>query len=551
VGVNLDRIQANIERGRAVLQTADSALDFLDRSAAVVQEAISVGHDVAQTIQVWNADGPPGSAGSTESAAADPLQRRRAELAVWPLLAAHTGPNAAPNTDWLAVVRSVASHNPLGLAVTTAVTMFDDYLVRRVHEQGYEKLTDAVDRGFAGVRNTLGDGLQLGLAVTTAVTMFEGYLERRVHEQGYEKLSDALDRGFAGVRDTLSDGLHALDLTIENGFQRLSAEFSWGLAELLWRADQQNQAVSEIRDLLTRPLDIQSKELRARAIRSYDNEWMEEALADFLDAMQKCRVDYVIAHYLGNIFLRKEDYRSASEWFGKSARWSRPEEPRHAAVALMHQALALSLLGTDEESAGQPDPIACLNDALDLNPTNSEARFQRAMFHAKAGNADAAIADLEDLIDRDGRYLVRTLIEPDFQWMANRIADLTYWLTKSYSKTIDRQLRQFGGLLRQFDDGISVDPVGAVINPYADDENAELFVQAVSLASSLYALGDFHSVQQAQNLLLTLQYPERRTGQERVWLPYPYGAAQTVAYGVRGSYHDFSYTFYGVGGDLV
>ena len=38
--------------------------------------------------------------------------------------------------------------------------------------------------------------------------------------------------------------------------------------------------MAEIRDVLTRPLDTQSRELRARAIRSYDNGWMDEALAD-------------------------------------------------------------------------------------------------------------------------------------------------------------------------------------------------------------------------------------------------------------------------------
>lgn len=47
----------------------------------------------------------------------------------------------------------------------------------------------------------------------------------------------------------------------------VSAEFSWGPPELLQRADQQNQALAETRELLTRPLDVQSKEFRAQAIR--------------------------------------------------------------------------------------------------------------------------------------------------------------------------------------------------------------------------------------------------------------------------------------------
>jgi tetratricopeptide (TPR) repeat protein len=466
---------AGIERGRAVLQATGSTLSFLDRSAAVVQDVISARDDIASAVQLWRAGGRP------NPVPADPLDRRRAELSVWSALAERTGPAGARSADWSAAVRSVASLNPVGLAVTTAVTMFDDYLERRIHQQGYEKLTRALDRGF----------------------------------------------------------------------ERLSAEFSWALSELLWRADQQNQALAEIRDLLTRPLDVQSKELRARAIRSYDNGWMDEALADFRDAIEKSRVDYVVAHYLGNIYLRREDYEAAADWFRKSARWSRPEEPRHAAVALMHQALALSLRGAGEEADASRDVIACLDDALDLDPTNSEARFQRAQFCARIGNSDLAIADLEEVIDHDGRYLVRALIEPDFQGMGGKIADLVYWLTKSYSKTVERSLRQLIPFLKQFDEGIRVEALDAVINPYSGNEHAEAFVRAVNLASSLYSLGDFHSVQQSQDLLLALPYPERRIAHESVWIAYPDSGVYGSDVSRYGSYRDFSYTFYGAGGDLV
>jgi tetratricopeptide (TPR) repeat protein len=497
VAANLDQIEADIERGRAVLRATGSTLSFLDRSAGVVQDVISARSDISSAVQLWRFDGRP------NPVLADPLDRRRAELAVWSAIAERTGPGGAQSADWPSVVQSIANVNPLGLAVTTAVTMFDDYL------------------------------------------------ERRTHQQGYEKLRSALDRGFAGIRDTLGGGLYQLNRTIETGFQRLSAEFSWGLSELLWRADQQNAALAEIRDLLTRPLDVQSKELRARAIRSYDNGWMDEAVADFLDAMQKSRVDYVVAHYLGNIYLRREDYETAADWFRKSARWSRPEEPRHAAVALMHQALAMSLWGRGEEADYSRDAIACLDDALDLDPTNNEIRFQRAQLRARTGNADLAVADLEEVIDHDGRYLVRVLMESDFQGMGDQVADLVYWLTKSYAKIIERLLRQFTPFLRQFDEGIRVENLDTVINPYSGNDDAETFAEAVNLAASLYSAGDFHSVQQAQNLLLALQFPERKTGHERVWVAYPNAEFNPFAVGRYGSYHDFSYTFYGVGGDLV
>jgi tetratricopeptide (TPR) repeat protein len=314
----------------------------------------------------------------------------------------------------------------------------------------------------------------------------------------------AVDRGFAEVRDTLGSGLSQLGRTIESGFQQLTADFSWGLSELMWRADQQNQSLAEIRDLLTRPLDVQSKELRSRAVRSYDNGWMDEALDDFQEAIKKSRVDYVVAHYLGNIYLRRKNYEAAADWFGKSARWSRPEEPRHAAVALMHQALALLLSRAGSEAGDSRDAIACLDDALNLDPANIEVRFQRAQLRARAGSADLAVTDLEEAIDHDGRYLARALMEPDFQQIGDQIAVLVYWLTKSYSKTIERHLRLFTSFLRQFDEGIAID------NHVTENDDSEAFAQAVSLAASLYAAEDFHSVKEAQDLLLALPYPETR-----------------------------------------
>jgi hypothetical protein len=188
---------------------------------------------------------------------------------------------------------------------------------------------------------------------------------------------------------------------------------------------------------------------------------------------------------------------------------------------------------------------------LELDPRNSEARFQRAQFHARAGEVASAATDLEEAIDHDGRYLVRALVEPDFQTMGDQIADLVYWLTKSYSKTIERQLSQFTPFLRQFEEGIRIDALDTVINPYSGNDDAEALAQAVSLAASLYSAGDFHSVQQAQDLLLALQYPERRTARERAWISYSDAVRYGHSVGLWGGYADFSYDFYGVGGDLV
>ncbi len=553
MSIDRDEIEANIDRGRAVLKATSSTMNALDQSAAVVQDAISARRDISSAVELWRANG------RQNPLSIDSLDRRREEVRIWSPLAERAVSSGTRVTDWSKVIEAVANANPVGLGITSAVTIVDDYLERRTHQQGYDKLNQSLDRGLAGIKDTVGSGFdRLDQTAGSGFdrldqTVGSGFdrLDQTVGE-GLTRLDQTLGLGLDSLTYALGSGLQHLNRTMEAGFQRISAEFSWGLSELLWRADQQNETVAEIRDVLTRPLDIQSKELRARAIRSYDNGWMDEALADFRDAMQKSRVDYVVAHYLGNIYLRREDYDAAADWFGKSARWSRPEEPRHAAVALMHQALAYSLRQSGNDTDNCREAIACLDEALSLDPTNIEALFQRAQFLARIGDPDQAITSLEEVLDHDGRYLVRILMERDFQDMGKQIADHVYWLTKSYSKTIERQLRQLAPFLSQVDEGIKVEGTDTVINPYKGDEGVEAFVQAVALASSLYALGDFHSVQRAQILLLALPSPERKTVRnKKLWIKPQKTGKDRAATRQRGSYRNVTYTFYGVGGDLV
>ena len=526
--MSIDDIEANIDRGRAVLKATTSTMKALDRSAAVVQDAISARRDISSAVELWRVDG------KQNALAIDSIQRRQEEIRAWNPLANST---SSPGADWAKAIDTVASSNPMGLAVTTAVTLVDDYLERRVHKQGYEQLSRSLDGGLRSIDQTLGSGL--------------GRLDRTLGK-GLKRLDRTLGRGLAELSSVLGRGMTELNRTMEAGFQQLSADFSWGISELLWRADQQNATLVEIRDVLTRPLDVQSRELRNRGIRLYNHNLLPEARAELLDAMAKNRVDYVVAHYLGNIALREQDYVAAAEWFYKSARWSRPEEPHYTAVALMHQALAIVLGGTDEDTDNCHKAIACLDDALSLDPTNIEAAFQRAQYLARVGDSAEAITALEEVIDHDGLYLVRVLMERDFQGMADNIADLVYWLTKSYSHTIEKQLRQLAPFLRQVSEGIKVDGTNTMINPYADNQDVEAFVQAVTLATSLFALGDFYSVQQAEVILLSLRSPERRRARNRyLWIESSDGAGYSIGRGAYGSYHDVTYTFFGVGGNFV
>jgi hypothetical protein len=150
---SIDEIVTNIDRGRAVIKAATSAMKALDSSAAAIEDAIAVKGDVAAAVQLWRHDG------RQTPLAIDSLDRRRAELSAWTPMASEVRSAGAHRTDWARAVSGVASINPVGLAVTSAVTLFDDYLERQVHRQGYEKLSRSLDRGLAGIDLTFNTGL--------------------------------------------------------------------------------------------------------------------------------------------------------------------------------------------------------------------------------------------------------------------------------------------------------------------------------------------------------------------------------------------------------
>jgi tetratricopeptide (TPR) repeat protein len=565
MSLDIETIGTNIDRGRAVLRTASSAMALLDQSAAVLQQAVDAKEDFSSAVELWRVDG------RSNSVAIDSVQRRKEELRVWPALASQVQQRGSWGArDWRGVsnvVQAVANSNPLGLAVTSGITLLDDWLQRRVHEAGYERLQLTLGRGLIGLDQTFGSGLsELGEKLEGEISDLNKTTSRgledlgeklggeisdlnRTISSGLEDLGEKLGGEISDLNRTISSGLEDLGQTLARGFQNLTVEFSWGLSGLLWLAEQQNETMAEIRDVLTRPLDVQSKELRARAIVSYERGWIDEAQADFLDAMEKSRVDYIVAHYLGNIYLLKEQYDSAANWFGKSARYSRPEEPRHAAVALMHQALAYSLRSSGEEIEDWRLATACLDQAMELDPTNVEMCFQRAHCLARTGASKSAIDALEIVIDHDGRYLAKVLMEPDFKPLDEEIANLVYWLTRSYARTIEAEFRRLAPFLKQIIEGITTDSADA-INLSIDDAGVEAYLDAISFASWLYSCGDLYSVQQAQNLLLMLDRPALRTKAK----VSSRSKKKSKSSSTRSGYAEYGYYTawsFGVGGDLL
>ena len=104
----------------------------------------------------------------------------------------------------------------------------------------------------------------------------------------------------------IADKIDIATREITEGFQELQATFDWGFTELIWQIEQERKVLKDILEVLQAPLDTQAKELKKRAEYAYQNDWIDDALKDFLESEKKNRYDFTIHQNLGNIYLKKK-----------------------------------------------------------------------------------------------------------------------------------------------------------------------------------------------------------------------------------------------------
>lgn len=266
----------------------------------------------------------------------------------------------------------------------------------------------------------------ISFAVSSAISIVDGYLTRKALRKGFEHVVDTLDQGFSRVENKLESGFAGLVESLDTGFKQIDSKFSWGFGEILWRMDQQSEVNQQIRDLLLRPLDIQSRELRDRGIRSYNFGWFDEALKDLHEAMDKSRVDYVVAQYIGNIYLYKKQYVKSIEYYGLAARYSEPYQNKAAnyVMALMYQGLAYYLSDSGDHVNNCRCAVKCLKEAIKSSPDNLELYYQLAQYAVAGGDRESALDSLNYVVRQDPKYVLKILSEPDFSSIQQDIEQL-------------------------------------------------------------------------------------------------------------------------------
>ena len=434
--------------------------------------------------------------------------------------------------------------------------------------------TDELSTDLVANRSVTALADPLALAISSAVTLVDGYLTRRTLKQGFGAVTrelvaiqDVLDTGFDGVQEALKSGFGEVTQTLQGGFDRLDVRFNWGFSELIWRLDQQTDLAAQARDILLRPLDVQARELRARGIRNYDNGWYPEALEDLLDAMKKSRVDFIVAHYIGLIFLINErNYEEAARYFGLAARYSKPYHRPAYIAALMYKALTHYLSDSGPLADRCAEAASCMREVIAVAPEDVEFHYQLAQYLVLAGDRKSAVDELEWVIRREPAYLVKILAEADFEGLQPEIEravlEFQEELSASFIDLFSRYRTALTPAISFFDGRIEPPAFSSEfdLERYENAYHATLgALNALTEISVTFGRGDLFSVHRAFLELSEMQIPafESRDGVvlvehwgsylESYWIPWGTSSSCVITTRNRSTVEEQPITYFAIG----
>ncbi|CAN1209576.1 hypothetical protein TUMEXPCC7403_05090 [Tumidithrix helvetica PCC 7403] len=403
--------------------------------------------------------------------------------------------------------------------------------------------------------NVLSGGIDpfCSLLLTTGVQLIDGYFTRKTIDSGFSKVSSQLD--------TINLSIENISVTLEKGLNTLSMQFSWGISELIWRLEENNDFSKKIHETLNRPLETESRELKNRGITSYNRGWYDEALADLLEAEKKSRIDFIIDHYIGNIYLFSEDhrdYKKAIEYYQKAAKYAEPESEYHSIVALIHQGLAHYLFAKDGNLENFKQASTCLERAIIIAKRNNllsnipEVLYHHAQYSALAGESKASLSLITNLLADNPIYILKIISEEDFLSLKSEIVLILESLQSEFKRFVDEYLDRYKIFLEM----IRRDNSG-----YYDEFSIDLFLTDIHQVIELYLCGDFISLSLAKKKLVgiavPISHPRRRVSYYYSYKgKYPYYSYEEIkkiaVYPAPfNCLHPYKVEFSAIGGELL
>jgi tetratricopeptide (TPR) repeat protein len=268
-------------------------------------------------------------------------------------------------------------------------------------------------------------GIQTSIEAQTYTIVASQAALARTFEQGFDKINNTLDMGFAGISDQLGT---------------MTASFSLGLAGVERSIEKMTKEICDrldmIHDIVKNPLLTQSRELYRRAIANYNKEFFEESLEDVKSAVEKNKTDYISWFLMGKNYLfgvsefsNIIDLDKAVEALTTAAKYIKPDITEsgdakkiaseiwfHLGLAKYAKSNELIVKNKKEEAISfLQNAQRAFEYSYNYSDKMLEALYNTARCHFLLGDDSKALDIITNLIPLDRNYCIKATTEPEFE----------------------------------------------------------------------------------------------------------------------------------------
>jgi len=277
-------------------------------------------------------------------------------------------------------------------------------------------------------------GIQTSIKAQTLAIVASQAALAHTFNQGFDRLNNTLDMGFAGVTNQLGEMTAAFNMgfaAIETAIQKMSDEIC--------------KRLDAIHDIVNNPLLTQSRELYRRAVVNNNKGFYEEALEDIKQAVEKNKTDYISWFLMGKIyafgagkFSNVIDLEKAINAYFQAAKYNSPDINESTDARLLAAEIYFYLgiaqysqssefLRAKKESEAMEilsKALQSFEQSFNYSDKMLEALYNIARCNAILGNTAVAIQHLENLIKKNREYAIKVLDDSDFEPMSGQIEAL-------------------------------------------------------------------------------------------------------------------------------
>lgn len=294
--------------------------------------------------------------------------------------------------------------------------------------QSVSEVGNKIDRVNANIQR-MSTGIQTSINQNTFAVVASSAFLANTFNEGFNKLNNTLDLGFAGVQSSIG----AMSAAMSAGFDRFQQSIDkWGTKIC--------EKLDAIHDIVNNPLLTASRELSRRAQTNAQKQFYEEALEDIKGAVEKNKTDYISWGLMGKIYLfgmsefsNVVDVPKALEAFTNACKYITPdidesdEAKNMAAEFYFYKAFAEYVLFNESKIAGNADTALLESSIRDntksftLSDKMYESVYNKAKALALLGKNEEAFEEIKKAIKIDGLYSIKILNDPDLQSLTSQI----------------------------------------------------------------------------------------------------------------------------------